>query len=111
MRYTAKMLKKAQIEKYVEQLQSYLFVEVWLESKPYLLLKLNREKRAQTLGRVPKNILTWFVLKYSSDQPAFVNQQWLIFGTKDTPESERVRSVGGSVPLLGKLNALANKTP
>ena len=68
-----RMLRKAEIQEFVEKYRPYLYVEQYHASKPtrYLKIKVDTPDGSKTLGRVPKNIFTWYDLEFHSTM--FIN--------------------------------------
>lgn len=71
------MLRKKEISEYVGKYKDSLFVEKFLQSRPYqalrILTKRNGISREETLGLVPKNIYSWFKLTLMDNQPRYIN--------------------------------------
>lgn len=71
------MLRKKDIKDYVDAHKESLFVEKFLQSRPYqalrILTKRNGILREETLGLVPKHIYKWHKLVLMDNQPGFIN--------------------------------------
>jgi hypothetical protein len=73
------MLKKLQVQKFVDEYKGSLYVEKFLQSKPYQYLKVLTTKGPVNLGAVPKSIYRWFELEPMTQQPGYINVIWFKF--------------------------------